>query len=158
MSRNLASTTCAICIGVRSGIVVLEERPRPCTATDLGIHARYLGHFLETLTVANAHCVGCGAKYLAWVGLVSTAGHPAGTLERVANDPREFVDLSFRSTFYDEPGAADLPSRADLADIHNVRRQRRIEDLRARARQLVRDAEEMQARETESPWERYRRE
>lgn len=88
MSRNLARTDCYFC----GGHVVDVEEPREITAEDCGA-------YLETyagMTVANAECRVCGAKYLAWVTtLFSWHGR----------------DLSFRSTFNDEPGDADMPTR-----------------------------------------------
>jgi hypothetical protein len=86
MSRNLASTSCDFC----TEEVRLVEEPRPLAPADAGVYyTAFAG-----LTVANAECATCKAKYLAWI--------------RVEVD-RPFFDLSFRSTFNDEPGEADKP-------------------------------------------------
>lgn len=98
MSRNLCQTECDFC----KGEVLLEELPRPITKYEAH---RYFGEF-EGMLVANAKCVDCLAKYLAWVDETT----------RIKNEWREyyrkgdpFHDLSFRSTFNDEPGEDDLP-------------------------------------------------
>lgn len=100
MSRNIASVTCEFC----KEPVELTEEPRPITANDCGA-TYYPAH--AGMLVANAQCGLCLAKYLAWVG--------AGTNPRMtpwwgnAGDETKFFDLSFRSTFNDEPGPDDLP-------------------------------------------------
>jgi hypothetical protein len=57
------------------------------------------------MSVANAECPVCKAKYLAWV-YPPTKGRHAG---RSYYHNGAFYDLSFRSTFNDEPGESDLP-------------------------------------------------
>jgi hypothetical protein len=56
--------------------------------------------------VAAATCAKCGAKYLAWVD-DRAMRRPLGASHRFVGDL--FFDLSFRSTFNDEPGPDDLP-------------------------------------------------
>lgn len=66
------------------------EKPRPATSKDCG--DEYIG-----MLIAHAECSRCKAKYTAWV----ERGH--------GSDRMIFTDLSFRSTFNDEPGPDDLP-------------------------------------------------
>ncbi len=94
MSRNLASTDCYYC----DGEVVLDEKPRPITKEDYGSYDEYVG-----MLVANATCSICEAKYLAWVNRSYMYNQPVP-------DDQPFGDLSFRSTFNDEPGIVDLPT------------------------------------------------
>jgi len=96
MSRNLLRTDCDFC----SGMVALIEAPRLGTEADFGPYFReYVG-----MVVADASCLDCDAKYLAWV-----KDTPTRTTPRTA--PKgDFFDLSFRSTFNDEAGGADMPS------------------------------------------------
>ncbi len=100
MSRNLADTTCA---GCRWGDVRLVETPRPITEAEAGC---YFPEY-EGMVVANAQCLLCEAKYLAWVD-EATKLRRHGYERRPVDGP--FVDLSWRSTFNDEPGADDLPA------------------------------------------------
>ncbi|MHB8107910.1 MAG: hypothetical protein ACYDH4_10880 [Candidatus Cryosericum sp.] len=106
MSRNLGQTCCRFCFGD----VVLEEEPRPivreeCGAYDYDSTTQY-SH--RGALVANAHCEDCEAEYLALVDMSACPGY--GTSGYFKRDPDvEFFDLSFRSTFNDEPGAKDLP-------------------------------------------------
>jgi hypothetical protein len=60
------------------------------------------------MIVADAACVDCEAQYLAWCGRIP---HRSSTLddELEVFSGRSFVDLSFRSTFDDEPGESDMP-------------------------------------------------
>lgn len=95
MSRNIGSSACCL-------PVVVEETPRLITEDEAG---RYYQEF-RTLYVANAHCPVCGAKYLAWFS--DGYGH-----SRIRSN--EVRDLSYRSSFNDEPDDADLPT-------HEVRR------------------------------------
>lgn len=95
MSRNLCKTGCDFC----SDTPLLSEEPREITEQDCGPHMfpEYAG-----MKVANAECPSCCAKYLAWV----TAPRSWGQWRL---GERAFFDLSFRSTFNDEPGLDDLP-------------------------------------------------
>ena len=59
MSRNLARTDCLFC----SGDVKIVGAQRPVTRDDCGVYYNeYAG-----MIVADAECVDCKAKYLAWV-------------------------------------------------------------------------------------------
>ena len=77
----------------------------------------------DGMRVADAECQVCGAKYTAWISPMSVDN----------NDPREmcyryggrdsdrsavqtfgFYDLSYRSTFNDEPGPDDVPIPVDV--------------------------------------------
>lgn len=91
MSRNLGRVDCARC----GGTVRLVEPPRPITEQDAGAYfTEHRGRW-----VAHAECHTCAAKYLAWL--------TGQVLERA--DARLHYDLSYRSTFDDEPGPDDLP-------------------------------------------------
>lgn len=111
MSRNLARTDCAFC----SGTVALGEVPRPITLGEAGV---YLDEYRGML-VARAECVDCEAKYLAWVQ--PPAGPPHwGRPTLPLTEPAPFYDLSFRSTFNDEHGPADVPAY----QIETIRRRK----------------------------------
>ena len=102
MSRNLASTNCDRCGATR---IILDESPRLITRRDAGRYAEeYSG-----MKVANATCPRCQAQYLAWV---SDCPH-GGWI-----DPDDaYFDLSYRSTFNDEPGMRDLPKPIILDEL-----------------------------------------
>jgi len=99
MSHNLARSNCYFC----EGPVVHEEPPRPITRDEAG------GYFneYEGMLVANAHCAWCEAKYLAWVH--GREDWRFGHLAPRNRPDAPHVDLSFRSTFNDEPGDEDKP-------------------------------------------------
>lgn len=99
MSRNLLSKRCVHC----GHDVKLLEEPRPITEEEAGV---YFDEF-RTMEVANAECPACKAKYLAWVN-PPTQGIHAGTTRGEAIDGH--YDLSYRSTFNDEPSEEDLPT------------------------------------------------
>lgn len=99
MSRNLLSINCARC----GGFVKPEEDPRPITSEEAG---RYYEEY-EGMLVANGLCVICGAKYLGWVD--ETTRTRAFRHARKAAVFEPFIDLSYRSTFNDEPSEDDLP-------------------------------------------------
>ena len=106
MSRNLASTHCDFC----GAYPVLIEDPRPITKEEAG---RYFNEY-EGMLVANADCPFCWAKYLAWV---DESGRSTESLRGIRpqvpySDGVPFFDLSFRSTFNDEPGDEDRPERS----------------------------------------------
>lgn len=96
MSRNICDTVCQHC----EHEVDLVEEPRSITEDEAG---PYFEEY-RTMTVANAECPACKAKYLAWVH-PPTKGIHAG---HCYHDGLVY-DLSYRSTFNDEPGEADLP-------------------------------------------------
>lgn len=91
MSRNLCQTSCYFC----GGVVTIVEAERALSEKDAGC---YFPEFVGMI-VANAECFDCEAKYLAWVRDIPGRRHRA----------EPFEDLSFRSTFNDEPGLDDLP-------------------------------------------------
>lgn len=104
MSRNLSSTTCYFC----NHAVTLDEPPRPITEGDAG-------HYFEEyrgMIVANATCPACEARYLAWLDGTHRArsGWPRPETDDAGN--LTIRDLSFRSSFNDEPGAEDFPKYA----------------------------------------------
>jgi hypothetical protein len=106
MSRNLGRTDCYFC----HGEVVLVEPERLITRDDCGGYYddRGGGYAYAGAIVASAECKTCLAKYLAWINMTACKGygsHPY--FERSKDAP--FFDLSFRSTFNDEPGEEDLP-------------------------------------------------
>lgn len=95
MSRNLCDTSCWYCDeGVNQGSVVLIGPIAPITEKQAGC---YYEEF-KALLVGDAECKDCRAKYLAWMSDIQ--GNELFD---------EIGDLSFRSTFNDEPGAADAP-------------------------------------------------
>lgn len=97
MSRNLCRTGCPCC----DGQPVLTETPRPIREDEAGAYY----HEYQGMMVAEAECPDCHAKYLAWV-----TGHVHCDRMRWAAQGLPYVDLSYRSTFNDEPGPEDLPT------------------------------------------------
>lgn len=92
MSRNIGDCACGYC----RCEIELEEAPRPLTESEA--HAYYPE--FAGMMVANARCPDCEAKYLAWIDSIPNR----------RTDPSRLVqDLSYRSTFNDEPGEEDLP-------------------------------------------------
>ncbi len=110
MSRNLCRTEC-------HGSVTLEETPRPITHKEAGT---YFEEF-EGMLVADAICPHCRTKYLAWVD-ESPRIRGGG---RRTPEYGGIIDLSFRSTFNDEPGDNDLPEY-DIQTIGTYYRIRRL--------------------------------
>lgn len=118
MSRNLSTTSCEFC----SGEVRLAEPARPITRDDCGVYYdTHEGYGYAGAVVANAECVDCLAKYLAWIDLSACAGYGQYKWTcRSTEEGKEFFDLSFRSTFNDEPGEEDLPvHRVEVITIRN---------------------------------------
>ena len=109
MARNLAGTDCDRC-GFTPKLI---EEPRLITKAEAGV---YFDEY-EGMVVANADCPECGAKYLAWVddSQASWRSDPKYTSMMFQLEPSKpqdglsFIDLSFRSSFNDEPGDGDLP-------------------------------------------------
>ena len=98
MSRNICDgDNCYYCYAS----VRADEKPRLATKDDVG---RYTETYEGRLWVAHATCPRCEAKYLAWYSRVP---FPRGSPSLLCED--HIVDLSFRSTFNDEPGPADKP-------------------------------------------------
>ena len=100
MSRNLGRERCYFC----DGPVVHDEPTRRITRDDAGV---YFPEY-EGMLVAKAHCLHCEAKYLAWVRgrkdwLIGHCAH------RNYKGTDQHVDLSFLSSFNDEPGETDKP-------------------------------------------------
>lgn len=96
MSRNLCMTNCRQC----------EQ------AVEITGHRYNLpyNHFAcPGLTVADAKCVSCGTRYTAWIGATSH-GYGGREMDRRLVEAHGFYDLSYRSSFDDEPGEDDLPS------------------------------------------------
>ena len=91
VSANLLRTSCYYC----PSDVVLVEAPWVMTPEKNSRGPQYLG-----MRFANAECPACLAQYLAWCD--PHEGHP-----RI--DGVDFYDLSFRSSFNDEPDDRDLP-------------------------------------------------
>ena len=92
MSRNLARTDCREC----GGDVIHEEEARPIAFNEAGA---YFDEY-EGMLVARARCVRCEAQYLAWCGGRHQWRHSCA---------QGHFDLSYRSTFNDEPDPEDLP-------------------------------------------------
>ena len=104
MSRNLMRTDCDFC----RGRVELVEEPRRVTREDVGAYYETrCGYGFAGMVVADAACVDCEAQYLAWVSVEDCDGY-RGRLNECPDGCR-FFDLSFRSTFNDEPGQSDMP-------------------------------------------------
>src|SRR6185436_19366043 len=74
------------------------------TSHDTGDHffAEY-----EGMIVANAACVDCEAEYLVWIDGSGRCGGSRWPGRPLAEESHS--DLSFRSTFNDEPGERDKP-------------------------------------------------
>jgi hypothetical protein len=108
VARNLGCRSCGFC---NESEVALVEAPRPITLDDVGEHhmTNYAG-----MIVANAECETCGGKFLAWVDMRPVTGKQRqyGHCDRLFFGAGEaYFDLSFRSTFNDEAGEADMPTR-----------------------------------------------
>lgn len=96
MSLNLCKTECDVC----GSTVKITGVPYRVEKTDLYQAGRL---------VADAICTVCGAKYVAWM-----SARPGDVYGSRDSDRRQlmdhgFFDLSYRSTFNDEPGVEDLP-------------------------------------------------
>lgn len=94
MSRNLANGN--VCDFCNEAQVVIVGPAALITEEQAG--AYFAEYDVLDLKVADAECKLCLAKYLAWVSWSKSA----------AVEP--LFDLSFRSTFNDAPGDADLPT------------------------------------------------
>src|SRR5687767_1435730 len=89
MSRNLRRTNCAQC----DGAVMIVGEQRTETRKSLPV---------ERFVVADAECTDCGTQYLAWIT------HVLGNMKRSVIDGETHFDLSYHSTFDDEPGDSDI--------------------------------------------------
>jgi len=101
MSRNLLRTDCWRC----HGEVTLSGPSHPITHEECGV----LIDEYDGMIVADAACSVCAARYLAWVDERQRKRPLPVWLMRRGGDGSAFFDLSFRSTFNDEPGEEDLP-------------------------------------------------
>lgn len=143
MSRNLCETRCCFC-GWRPTLI---EQPRPITNDEAG---GYFDEFAGML-VANADCEQCGAKYLAWVDerprKPMRVGGRLYVFEQHGWELGDFFDLSFRSTFNDEPGDDDMPTRPFGSEVA-------AEQAKLVARAETAEAEILELRtEARSTWE-----
>lgn len=105
MSRNLGQTSCYFC----HGRVVMTEEPRVVTPDDVnGYYEERDGYGYVGMVAAHAQCEECEARYLAHVDMTNCPGY--GRYEQLRKRVGvDFFDLSFRSTFNDEPGPDDMP-------------------------------------------------
>lgn len=108
MSRNLCKTECDRCGTER---LALEEGFRPITRAEAG---KYFDEY-DGMRVAKAYCPTCGAQYLAW------EHYPWEPVPEKSPHVPPYVDLSFRSTFNDEPGEEDLPYPRILERLNTVK-------------------------------------
>lgn len=105
MSRNLGLRSCYFCLGS----VELDETPREVTQAEVGPYYETPdGWGFKGMICANASCRTCEAEYLAWVSLSACPGYRYRE-EHVCENG--YFDLSFRSTFNDEPGDRDRPKK-----------------------------------------------
>lgn len=103
MSRNLGTTDCCSCPRWEPPptTVRLVGPVHPITRAEAG---SYFDEY-EGMLVADAECSECGAKYLAWVD-----ERPRRRPHGFDREPcGAFCDLSYRSSFNDEPGEDDVP-------------------------------------------------
>ncbi len=93
MSRNLCATECQQC-GSRVKITGPSYKYNYCDSW--------------SVLLADAECEICGTQYSAWTG--PTSDHMDRDINRDLVE-RGFYDLSYRSTFNDEPGDDDIPAK-----------------------------------------------
>lgn len=96
MSRNLGRTNCRQCdgpVGV-TGVQYRYETPGPA----------------QGMWVADADCQACGARYTAWIGPTPDGPYGSRQTDQFLLAAHGFYDLSYRSTFNDEPGPDDVPA------------------------------------------------
>lgn len=103
MSRNLARTNCRTC----------ESAVRLC-----GVPYRSSGVYSGGMWIADAECEVCGTKYTAWIGPRDDDLYGSRDVDRRNVRDFGFYDLSYRSTFNDEPGPEDLPK--DKVEVFRV--------------------------------------
>lgn len=101
MSRNLARTTCRTC----------ESEVKVCGIPYKGAE--------NGLWLANAECTACGTKYTAWIG-PTLDGYGSREVDRNLVRDRGFYDLSYRSTFNDEPGEGDVPANVEVFRVVKI--------------------------------------
>ena len=129
MSRNLGRTNCKFC----DGKVGLVESPRRATDDDTG---KWPGDVYHELTIAHAECEDCHGKYTAWIKL------PSWKRDHLTDVEHPFFDLSFRSSFNDEPDPDDLYT---------------VHPNAARAARMRLEASALEANTMPPLWETYRR-
>lgn len=99
MSRNLCQTNCYWC----DGEVKIVGSPYHLPDD----------HFSRPgMLAANADCIACGSHYTAWMGPSTKDkgdNYGARYIDMQLIQQFGFFDLSFRSTFNDEPGKTDVP-------------------------------------------------
>jgi len=124
MARNLGRTDCAQCGYPK---MRLEEPARLITKKEAG---RFERAHTVTLVVANAVCPVCKTRYVAWVD----RNVDRERWIKPGKKTQYYVDLSYRSTFDDEPGEKDIPYRVDVFQAKNM-----ISRLKSDERQDPRD-------------------
>lgn len=99
-STKIDRTDCLFC----EGEVARTEKGRPVTLEECG--SAQLFDKIRALIVADAMCLACRAKYLAWIDVRAVVDGNAVPYPRTGDT---IMALSFRSTFSDEPGPDDMP-------------------------------------------------
>jgi len=119
MSRNLGVRDCYNC----GHPVEFTSPAHPITRDEAG---RYYDEY-EGMIVAMAECPICLAKYLAWIDQRNCVNpvHKDFALHMDIIDNRPF-DLSYLSTFNDEPGEEDLP----VYDVQKIETWHRVAKIR----------------------------
>lgn len=133
MSRNLLQTECDVC----DSEVEMVEDPRKITVEDAGV---YFEEY-ESMVVADAECTRCHAKYLAWVEPPQNSDS-----QRSSNGAKKFFDLSYRSTFNDEPGEEDIKHCSRNLELKRAKEEdQRLQKLRDRIRKRAGKLTEQEA-------------
>lgn len=101
MSRNISGTECEQCdvkesVAITGQLFFYEERFQDMPES-------WMQHFKGTV-MADATCQYCDTKYIAWI-----KPSPNYHGYRETENDRGFYDLSYRSSFNDEPGKDDIP-------------------------------------------------
>lgn len=79
-----------------------------------------------SMEVRDVTCKVCGAAYTGWAGPVGGLGpfggptYGAAEWEKAEVERLGFYDLSYRSTFNDEPGEEDVPGRVEVLRVVKV--------------------------------------
>jgi hypothetical protein len=98
MSTNLCYKTCVHC----GAELELRETPRLVTQEDAGgFFPRYKG-----MMVAKAECPDCLARYMAWMTDPPSFNYPVASRHPFDGT---IYDLSYQSSFDDQPDPEDLP-------------------------------------------------
>ena len=117
MSENLHATKCVHC----GNDVELLETPRPITEKEAGNF-----YVDKGILFAKAHCPICLARYLAWIGSSTKVLPIKKDLVKGMTLYGEVVDLSYLSTFSDQPGKGDLP----VYEVQKTTTRKRVEKIR----------------------------